>query len=287
MERPPQLCKHGDIRNYFEIMEKLGEGTYGSVYKAKVLPSAIEELPEFHNLVLLQKSDTPHVAVKSLVYSESGPNIKYEIEIMKLVRGPNVLRCYGCFTDKNGTTHIVMDLCKGISLFNRIQNWILRVGNFSRADKQRILKDAAIGISALHDMNIVHRDISPNNIMICGNDVKIIDYGFSVLLTDKDHFDEALKWDFSGTFPDPQSPPLELSKSMDIWAWGQIAVHTYSGQLLITREDHTVSYRPLGYTLDKYQLKPEIVDLLRDLTDIDRPISKRPTLQDIISTMER
>jgi hypothetical protein len=46
-DRQPRLCSRKDVHSYFKIMEELGQGGFGSVYKAKVLPLAIKELPEF------------------------------------------------------------------------------------------------------------------------------------------------------------------------------------------------------------------------------------------------
>ena len=275
MERMPQLCSKADVHSYFQIMERIGKGSYGSVYKAKVLPLARMELPEFHS----QTSASTSVAVKEI------ESVTREIEIMKLISGPNVLRCYGCFTDDLKRTHIVMELCEGITLFERTLNWITHKTRFSRDDKQRILKEVAIGISTLHDMDIAHRDIAPSNIMLCGDNVKIIDYGFSIITTNQRHLAEAAEWDVVGTFPDPQMPILELSKYQDIWAWGQLAVHTYSGKILLTRKGRGAEYQPLGDGLDMYQLKPAIVELIKNLTDPDKPISQRPSLQNIIDTM--
>ncbi len=75
--------------------------------------------------------------------------------------------------------YLVMDLCTGGELFDRI----MEKGHFYEADAAKIITTILDAVQYLHDMNIIHRDIKPENLIFRTNDVEsdlmIGDFGLS------------------------------------------------------------------------------------------------------------
>ncbi|MGN0746486.1 MAG: serine/threonine protein kinase [Aristaeellaceae bacterium] len=74
---------------------------------------------------------------------------------------PNVVRIYDCFT-RNNTAYIVMEYVEGRTL----ASWVEKQGPLPWDEAWRILQPIGQALSAMHDMGLVHRDVSPDNIMI-------------------------------------------------------------------------------------------------------------------------
>ena len=79
--------------------------------------------------------------------------------------------------------YMITDYVKGISLLTyakSLSNQILKLNT-----ARRIFKQVAEGVCYLHSLNIIHRDLKLDNILVDENTkmVKLIDFGFSVILT--------------------------------------------------------------------------------------------------------
>lgn len=79
------------------------------------------------------------------------------------------------FFRENHTAYIVMEYIEGITL----KAYLKQNGDHIPAQKTlQMMKPVICSLSKVHDMNLIHRDISPDNIMICNNgSVKILDFG--------------------------------------------------------------------------------------------------------------
>lgn len=79
------------------------------------------------------------------------------------------------FFRENHTAYIVMEYIEGITL----KAYLKQNGDHISAQKTlQMMKPVICSLSKVHDMNLIHRDISPDNIMICNNgSVKILDFG--------------------------------------------------------------------------------------------------------------
>ncbi|KAE8211334.1 hypothetical protein CF319_g3257 [Tilletia indica] len=146
-------------------------------------------------------------------------NVTQELEILRRVHHPNVIRMYDMFTSKEGV-FIVTDLCKGGELFDSL---VERVA-YNEVDARYIMQQIFSGVKYLHSQHIVHRDLKPENILLReknSNDVVISDFGLSKVVTD----DEAMLTACGS--PQYVSPELLLGKgyttATDIWSAGVIS----------------------------------------------------------------
>lgn len=91
---------------------------------------------------------------------------------------PNVIDLYDVYDDQNGV-HLVLELCSGGELFDRI----VAQERYTEAGAAAVIRQIARGLKALHQANIVHRDLKPENCLFLNrtqdSPLKIMDFGLS------------------------------------------------------------------------------------------------------------
>ena len=94
-------------------------------------------------------------------------------KLAQLTDTPEIVRIYDCFTENN-TGYIIMELIQG----STVKEILSSQGKLSFSDAKYILLQVMRGLSAAHRLGIIHRDISPDNIMIgVEGKVKLLDFG--------------------------------------------------------------------------------------------------------------
>lgn len=105
--------------------------------------------------------------------------VEAEIAILKLLNHNNIVKFYDTFQTTNHL-YLVTELVRGQSLHNYIKE--RQKSRLCEKEALRIFKDIVIAIEYCHSMNVVHRDIKLDNILIdLRGNVKIIDFGFSAI----------------------------------------------------------------------------------------------------------
>jgi len=109
--------------------------------------------------------------------------LREEIEIMRMVDHPNIVRLLDIFEDVK-CIHIVMELCEGGELLDKIQ--ALKNQGFDELTGSRATRQIASAIAYLHSIRVAHRDLKPENVMlvsqgfdVCHGTLKLIDFGLS------------------------------------------------------------------------------------------------------------
>ncbi|KAF2979372.1 hypothetical protein EK904_005613 [Melospiza melodia maxima] len=147
----------------FDVLEKLGEGSYGSVFKA------------------IHKETGQVVAIKQVPVESDLQEIIKEISIMQQCDSPHVVKYYGSYF-KNTDLWIVMEYCGAGSVSDIIR---LRNKTLTEEEIATIVQSTLKGLEYLHFMRKIHRDIKAGNILLnTEGHAKLADFGVAGQLTD-------------------------------------------------------------------------------------------------------
>ena len=106
-----------------------------------------------------------------------------EIEILKLVDHPHIIRMYEWFEDPQNI-YIVTDLCEGGELFGKI----IDVKHFTEQVAAKLFYDMMHAVNYCNEKKICHKDLKPENFMFSIKDdlrsIKLIDFGFAEIFED-------------------------------------------------------------------------------------------------------
>ncbi|KAF8383093.1 cst-1 [Pristionchus pacificus] len=147
----------------FDIVSKLGEGSYGAVHKA------------------VHKATGHTLAVKKVPVDTDLQEILKEISIMQQCDSKYVVKYYGSYF-KNSDLWIVMEYCGAGSISDIMR---LRRKTLSEAEISAVLRDTLKGLRYLHLLKKIHRDIKAGNILLnTHGHAKLADFGVAGQLTD-------------------------------------------------------------------------------------------------------
>ncbi|GMT02807.1 hypothetical protein PENTCL1PPCAC_24981, partial [Pristionchus entomophagus] len=147
----------------FDIVSKLGEGSYGAVHKA------------------IHKATGHTLAVKKVPVDTDLQEILKEISIMQQCDSKYVVKYYGSYF-KNSDLWIVMEYCGAGSISDIMR---LRRKTLTEAEISAVLRDTLKGLRYLHLLKKIHRDIKAGNILLnTQGHAKLADFGVAGQLTD-------------------------------------------------------------------------------------------------------
>jgi eukaryotic-like serine/threonine-protein kinase len=154
------------IRGKYRIVCKVGQGGMGTVYK--VVHVAFEEVHALKVIIPALMSDELFVK-----------RFKHEAVITRKLQHPNAVRVDDIDEAEDGRPIIVMEYIEGQSLKHLIQEH----GALPVPRVCSIIKQASAALAAAHDLEMVHRDIKPDNIVLVespqGEMVKVLDFGIA------------------------------------------------------------------------------------------------------------
>ncbi|EFO20742.1 STE/STE20/MST protein kinase [Loa loa] len=147
----------------FDVVGKLGEGSYGSVHKA------------------IHKQTGHVLAVKKVPVDTDLQEIIKEISIMQQCDSKYVVKYYGSYF-KNSDLWIVMEYCGAGSVSDIMR---IRKKTLNEAEIGAVTRDVLKGLRYLHDLKKIHRDIKAGNILLnAEGHGKLADFGVAGQLTD-------------------------------------------------------------------------------------------------------
>jgi len=157
--------KHFSVHKFYDLGDKIGQGSYGTVYRAT------------------QRASGKECAVKCLQtrFKTQSRRCNREVAVMRSIDHPNVVKLMESFQDRR-CTYLVVELCKGGQL---LSHCMTEGKPFSEQKTALVLQQILRGTLYLHTHSIVHRDLKPDNLLFSSdapasdNAVKIIDFGLA------------------------------------------------------------------------------------------------------------
>jgi eukaryotic-like serine/threonine-protein kinase len=193
----------GSTISHYRIVERLGRGAMGLVYKAQDL-----------------RLDRP-VAIKFIsrevaLNPEQRTRFEREARTASLLDHANICTIHDFGETKDGELFIVMGFCAGENLRVRLER-----GPLPLKQAVSVAIQIAQGLGKAHSLGVVHRDIKPANIMLLPDgEVKIVDFGLAKLPRDVGLTNTG---GVVGTVPYMSPEQLRgdpLDRRTDIWSWG-------------------------------------------------------------------
>lgn len=220
------------INGRYLIIDKLGEGGMGKVYKVS------DTLK--NNAVFALKT------IKSSVFQKNKHDIlirfKREFDIMTNLKHSNLVRVFDFVTDNDENCYIVMEYIPGSSLAHKLTE----KKTIKENEALNILVQLLRGLEFIHSRNIIYRDIKPENILINDDNIKLTDFGIADLgVGDTER--EKVK----GTllFMAPEVLEGDITPLIDIYSLGAVLYQMVTGKKF--------------YEGNNYKLTT-IIDILKD-----------------------
>jgi serine/threonine protein kinase len=214
--------KHGAmLAGRYRLLEQLGEGGMGSVWKAEHLL--------LHSHVAIKIID-PDVARLEFNLAR----FLREAKTLATLRSPNVVQVLDFGSDVD-TPYLVMELLQGQTLGRRLTEQ----GRISLGETSRILADVCTAMSLVHEQGLIHRDLKPENIFLCNTGdqqvTKVVDFGIAKSLRGELASMKTRTGHMLGT-PSYMSPEQcrglkDIDHRADLWALGVIAYECLVGKV--------------------------------------------------------
>ncbi|KAF3646609.1 Calcium-dependent protein kinase 4 [Capsicum annuum] len=201
------------IGEYYTLGKKLGQGQFGTTYlcseNATGLEYACKSIPK-----------------RKLFCKEDYEDVWREIQIMHhLSEHPYVVRIKGTYED-NVFVHIVMEVCKGGELFDRI----VQKGHFTEKKAAQLVKTIVKVVEACHSLGVMHRDLKPENFLFDSSDedakLKATDFGLSIFYKPGQYFSDVVG---SPYYVAPEVLHKYYGPEIDVWSAGVILYILLSG----------------------------------------------------------
>ncbi|MDB4990961.1 MAG: Serine/threonine protein kinase PrkC, regulation of stationary phase [Myxococcaceae bacterium] len=214
-ELPVGACLQGK----YTVLGVLGHGGFAVVYDAEHVGLARRVAIK----VLHVGNDTPLALIE---------RFRREARISAMVHHPNVLEVYDTGQLEDGSPYLVMERVNGENL-----SALIRRGPLSIATTVEIGRQLLLGLSAIADAGIVHRDVKPDNIMLhdAGDGlttVKLVDFGISRHVSIEPHARLTCHGALVGT-PQYMSPEQirgeDVDARTDIYAAGAVLYEALAG----------------------------------------------------------
>ncbi|XP_024451270.2 CDPK-related kinase 3 isoform X2 [Populus trichocarpa] len=154
----------------YELGKEIGRGHFGHTCSARVKKGELKD--EAVAVKIISKA--------KMTSTISIEDVRREVKILKALSGHrHLVKFYDAFEDANNV-YIVMELCEGGELLDRI---LARGGRYTEEDAKAIIVQILCVVAFCHLQGVVHRDLKPENFLFTSGsedaDMKLIDFGLS------------------------------------------------------------------------------------------------------------
>ena len=259
--RPGDPCLVGPHR----LLGRLGQGGMGTVFLA-VTP------------------DDRVVAVKVLrdgcVDAEGRRRFRRELEVLQRVRGPHLVEVLG--GDASAVTPwIVTRFVPG----QRLDELVAESGPLPELGLVRLGLGVALALRALHAAGVVHRDLTPGNVLVLSGEAHVIDLGLAVVADLTAVTRSGLVLGTAGYLAPEQVLGEACNSSVDVHAWGATLALAGTGRPPYgTGRPEAVLYRVVHAPPDLLGLAGPLAALVA--ASLAKDAAQRPSVDDIVLALE-
>lgn len=197
--------------NHYELGEEVGRGHFGYTSAAKGKRGSLKG----HDVavkVIPKSKMTTAIAIE---------DVRREVKILRALTGHrNLVQFYDAYEDEENV-YIVMELCKGGELLDRI---LARGGKYSEDDAKAVMVQLLSVVSYCHLQGVVHRDLKPENFLFVSKDenspLKAIDFGLSDFVKPDERLNDIVG---SAYYVAPEVLHRSYGTEADMWSIGVIA----------------------------------------------------------------
>uniref|UniRef100_A0A1J3FI39 non-specific serine/threonine protein kinase n=1 Tax=Noccaea caerulescens TaxID=107243 RepID=A0A1J3FI39_NOCCA len=252
--------KTPNIRDLYTLSRKLGQGQFGTTYLCTEIATGVDYACK-------------SISKRKLISKEDVEDVRREIQIMHHLAGHgNIVTIKGAYEDSL-YVHIVMELCAGGELFDRI----IQRGHYSERKAAELTKIIVGVVEACHSLGVMHRDLKPENFLLVNKDddfsLKAIDFGLSVFFKPGQIFTDVVG---SPYYVAPEVLLKRYGPEADVWTAGVILYILLSGVPPFWAETQQGIFDAVlkGYIDFESDPWPVISDSAKDL--IRRMLSSKP-----------
>ena len=202
----------------YEVLEELGRGGMGVVYKARQL--------SLNRLVALKMIQVP-----ALSSSRERGRLLYEAETIARLQHPTIVQVYDV-GQQHGQPYFAMELMEKVSLRGRLTG-----APMPAREAAALVETLARAMHAVHEQGVIHRDLKPSNILFTADGrPKISDFGLAKQILGEDSSLNTPTGNIVGT-PAYMAPEQaagkrsELGPAADIYALGVLLYELLTGRL--------------------------------------------------------
>lgn len=269
---------------HYKIIEKLGEGGMGVVYKAEDT-----RLHRFAALKFLPNLGADEEEKKRFIQ---------EARAASSIEHNNICTIYEIGETKEGNVFIALAYYDGITLKKKIQKGALKI-----SEAFDITLQTAEGLGKAHEQGITHRDIKPANIMITTDGVvKILDFGLAKLNGQSGLTTVGTTLGTTAYMSPEQASGASVDVRTDIWSLGAVFYEMLTGEIPFKAEhDSAVIYMIINeelmppssldlkipHKLDTFIAKMMAKESAKRFQDIDELIKNLRILKEELETTEK
>jgi eukaryotic-like serine/threonine-protein kinase len=216
------MLKRGDQIGFYEVLEPLGAGGMGEVFRAR-------------DTRLGRDVALKVLAVPFKLDADRRARFEREAHVLASLNHPNIATLHG-IEDLGDAQALVLEVVDGATLAERIADGPLPPG-----EARAIALQIAAALDAAHEHGVVHRDLKPENVKVrADGNVKLLDFGIAKILAPGERIPSAAATataiDAGAIMGTPaymspeQARGLPVDKRTDIWAFGCLLYEMLAGK---------------------------------------------------------
>ncbi|XWS58988.1 hypothetical protein CRYUN_Cryun08bG0081600 [Craigia yunnanensis] len=255
------FSKH--FMSHYELGEEVGRGHFGYTCSAKAKKGSLKGHDVAVKLILKSKMTTA-IAIE---------DVRREVKILQaLTSHKNLVQFYDAYEDDDNV-YIVMELCKGGELLDRI---LSRGGKYLEEDAKAVMVQILSVVAFCHLQGVVHRDLKPENFLFTAKDenspLKAIDFGLSDYVKPDERLNDIVG---SAYYVAPEVLHRSYGTEADMWSIGVIAYILLCGSRPFWARTESGIFRAVLKADPSFEeapwpsLSPEAIDFVKRLLNKD------------------